>query len=78
MCLDIVDVVKNFLGNRLAKNYKELVIKQLKSLCDITTNISIKVYFLLSHQDKFANNCSDVSDEPGEWFHQNIKSIEEH
>ena len=39
--------------------------------------MSIKVYFLLSHLDKFLDNCSDVSDEQGEWFHQDIKTMEE-
>ena len=71
-----VDVRKNFLGNRQAKN-KELVEKLSKSLQKIGTNISIKVHILHSHLDKFPNNCSDVSDEQGEWFHQDIKTMKE-
>ena len=41
-----VDVVKNFLGNHWAENYKEWVEKLLKSLQDICSNMSIKVNFL--------------------------------
>ena len=40
-----VDVVKNFLGNRRAENYKEFVEKLLKSLQDIGANMSIKVHY---------------------------------
>ena len=70
--ISFVDVVKNFLGNHRAKNYKEL-----KSLQDISANISIKAHFLLNHLDKFSENCSDMSDEQEERFHQNIKTMEE-
>ena len=56
-----VDVMKNFLGKYRAENYKELMEKLFKSLQDIIANI--KVYFLRSHLNKFADNCSDVSDE---------------
>ena len=72
-----VDMVKNFLGNRLVENYKELVEKLLKSLQDKGTNMSIKVHFLHSHLDKFPDNWDDASDEQGEWFHRDIKTIEE-
>ena len=71
-----VDEVKNFLGHCQTKNYKELVEKLLKSLQDIGTNISIKVHFLHSHQDKFPDNYSDVSDEQ-EQFLQDINMMEE-
>ncbi len=37
--------------------------------------MSIKVYFLLGHLDKFPDNCGDFSDEQGELFHQDIKAI---
>ena len=39
-----VDVVKNFLGNRRAENYKKLEEKLLKSLQDIGTDMTIKVH----------------------------------
>ena len=72
-----VDMLKNFLCNCQAKNYKEFAEKLLKSLQDIDANMSIKVHFLCIHQDKFPNNCSDMSDEQGERFHQDIKTMEE-
>ena len=39
-------MVKNFLGNRRAENYKEFVEKLWKCLQDIGANMSIKVHFL--------------------------------
>ena len=78
MCLDIVDVVKSFFGNHQAENYEELVENLLKSLQVIGTNMSIKGQCLHSHQGKFSDNYSDVSDEQGEQFHQDIKRMEEH
>ena len=41
-------VVKNFLVNRRAKNYKDLVEKLLKSLQDIGANMTIKFHFYIA------------------------------
>ena len=38
--------------------------------------MSLKVHFLDSHLDFFYKNISDVSDEHGEQFHQDISVIE--
>ena len=40
-------------------------------------NISIKVHFIHSHLDQFPENLGDLSDEQGERFHQDIKTMEE-
>ena len=40
--------------------------------------MSIKVHFLYDHLDKFPDNDGGVSDEQREWFHQDIKTMEEH
>lgn len=72
-----VDVVKNFSGNHQAKNYKELVEKLLKSLQNTGANISIKVHFLHRDLDRFLNKCGNMSDNQGEWFRQDIKTMEE-
>ena len=40
-----VDVVKKFLVNRPAENYKEFVTRLLKSLQDIGANTNLKAYF---------------------------------
>ena len=36
----------------------------------------IKLHFLHSHLDRFPENLGDFSDEQGERFHQDIKTIE--
>ena len=56
-------LVKNFLGNNKAVNYKELIEKMLKCYHEIGFNMSIKVHFRDSHLDKFPDNCDDFSDE---------------
>ena len=72
-----VSVVKNFLGNEKAENYKDMVETMLQSYHNLGCNMSIKVHFLNSHFDKFPANLGDVSDEHGERFHQDIKVMEE-
>ena len=64
------------LGNRRTENYKALIEKLMKSLQDISANMSIKVHFLHSHLDKFLVNCGEESDEQGERFHQDIKTMD--
>ena len=39
--------------------------------------MSIKLYYLFSHLDYFPENLGDVSEEQGERFHQDIRTIEE-
>ena len=69
-------------GGKLVKQLQSQKIqgveKLLKSLQNIGANISIKVHSLHSQLDKFPDNCSNVRDEQGEKFHQDIKTIEEH
>ena len=72
-----VAVVKNFLGNKKSSNYEEFVEHILTCYHAIGANMSIKVHFLHSHLDRFPENCSDVCDEQGERFHQDIKVMEE-
>ena len=40
-------------------------------------NMSIKLHFLHSHLSNFLENLGKVSDEQGEWFHHDLKVIEE-
>ena len=51
--------------------------KLLKSQKDIVANMSIKVHFLHSHLDKLIDDYGNVSDEQGERFHLDIKTMEE-
>lgn len=70
------DVCSNFLGNKRAENYKELVDALLSSYKKLGCNMSLKIHFLHSHLDFFPNNCGAVSDEHGERFHQDISAME--
>ena len=65
-------VVKIFLGNRKAQNYREIVGELLQSYQDMGCNMSLKIHFLDSHLDFFPDNLGAVSDEHGERFHQDI------
>ena len=75
--LSFVEVVQNFLGNRKADNYKDIVQKLLDNFQALRINISIKVHFLHSHLGRFPENLGDVCDEQDERFHQDIKVMKE-
>ena len=70
-------VVKNFFGNFKAENYKELVEKMLSNFRDIGANMSIRIHYLFSHLDCFPTNLGDYSEEQGERFHQDFKTMED-
>ena len=61
--LSFVDVMKNFLGNKKARNHEDLVGNMLSAFHDLGCKMSIKVLFLFSHSDKFPDNLGAVSDE---------------
>ena len=71
-----INVIKNFLGNRKAENYAQIVGEMLDAYKDLKCNMSIKVHFLFSHLDEFPENLGAYSDEQGERFHQDIKTME--
>ena len=75
--LSFVELVKNFLGNYRADNYKEIVNNMLRNFRILGINMSIKVHFLHSHQDRIPENLGDVSDAQGERFPEDIKTMEE-
>ena len=70
-------VVHNFLVNKRADNYIELVEKLLLSLQDLGCKMSIKVHYLHSHLSEFPANLGDVSEEQGDRFHRDVKVMEE-
>ncbi|CAK9833810.1 hypothetical protein ANTRET_LOCUS10438 [Anthophora retusa] len=39
-------------------------------------NMSLKIHFLQSHLNLFPENLGDISDEHGERFHQEMKTID--
>ena len=69
-------VVSNFLGSTKADNYKDLVNALLSTFKKLGCNMSVKVHFLHSHIDYFPQNLGAVSEEQGERFHQDIKTME--
>ena len=48
----------------------------MKSFEKLGARMSIKMHFLQSHLDYFPENCGDYSEEQGERFHQDIKTME--
>ena len=40
-------------------------------------NMSIKIHYLHSHLERFPENLGDLSEEQGERFHQDIKTMKE-
>ena len=74
--LSFAEVVKNFLGNYRSDNYKEIVNNMLGNFRILGINMSIKVHFIHSHLDRFPKNFGDVSDEQGDRFHHDIKTME--
>lgn len=72
-----VSVVKNFLGNHKAADYSKIVAKMLVNFKKLGANMSIKLHYLHSHLDRFPDNLGDYSEEQGERFHQDIKTMEE-
>jgi hypothetical protein len=69
-------VCANFLGNHKADNYELIVHELLSAYESLGCRMSLKVHFLLSHLDKFAENLGSVSVELGERFHQDISEME--
>ena len=71
-----VDVVRGFLGNHKAENYKQLVQDLIKNYSKMGCRMSLKVHFLDAHLDKFKENMGAYSEEQGERFHQDILDFE--
>ena len=72
-----VSLIQTFLGNRKSENYLQLVNDILSHLKHVGCNMSIKLYYLNSHLDRFHETLGDYSEEQGERFHQDIRTMEE-
>lgn len=66
----------NFLGKTKSPDYKKGVQELLDVYKEMGCRMSLKLHFLHSHLDFFPTNLGDVSDEMGERFHQDIKTME--
>ena len=74
-----VSVIREFLGNTKASKYRNLVDAMLQNFQALGARISIKLQYLylFSHLDYFAENPSDISEEQGKRFNQDIRTMEE-
>ncbi|GFT32823.1 uncharacterized protein TNCV_5038701 [Trichonephila clavipes] len=70
-------VMSNFLGKKRSEDHVELIESMLSNLKELGCNISIKLYLLHSHLDRFPQNLGDFSDEPGGRFSQDLRKMEE-
>lgn len=70
-------ITENFLGNHKHKNYKTIVQKLVTDFKNQGCLMNLKIHFLHSHIDSFPDNLGDFSEEQGERFHQDIKTMEQ-
>ena len=70
------DVVTDFLGNFRAENYNVIIQNLLIAYQRLGANMSVKLHFLNSHLNYFPSNLGSMSEEQGERFHQDIKTME--
>ena len=75
--LSLLAVMANFLGNKKVDNYETLVANMLLAFCDLGCSMGVKLQYLYSHLNRFPENLGAVSDEQGEWFYQDLKTMEE-
>ncbi len=68
---------ENFLGNKSSPDFRNGVKCLLDSYAAMGCRMSLKIHFLDSHLDFFAENLGAVSDEQGERFHRDIASMEQ-
>ncbi|GFW02929.1 uncharacterized protein TNCV_3733281 [Trichonephila clavipes] len=69
-------VMSNFLGKKGSDDHVELVESMLSNLKELECNMNIKIHFLHSHLDQFPQNLGDFSEEKGERFHQDLRTME--
>ena len=70
-------VIEKIWGNFKAFNCRELLHELLASLQELRCNMSVKVHFLHSHLDYFSENLGAMSEDQGERFHRDLKTMEE-
>ena len=70
-------VSENFIGNRNADNWQELVADMSSKFKDLDAERRIKIQYILSHLDGFPENIGDQSEERGKWLHHDLKIMEQ-
>ena len=71
-----VSVVKGFLENHKADNFRNIVEELVDTYEKMGCRMSLKLHVLHSHINEFKDNMGDYSEEQGEKFHQDVKSFE--
>jgi hypothetical protein len=69
-------VVKHLLGSKKADSYTQLAEDMLFHFNRLGCNMSVKVHYLHSNLYRFPENLGDLSEEQGERFHQDIRTME--
>jgi hypothetical protein len=69
-------VCSNFLHGKKSPDFSGGVQKLMKAHTEMGCHMSLKVHFLHSHLGYFSENLDEVSDEQGERFYRDIKSME--
>ena len=72
-----VSMIREFLGNTKASNYRNLVDVMLQNFQALGARMSIKLHYLFNHLEYFPENLDDISEEQGERFHQDIRKMKE-
>ena len=72
-----VSVIREFLGNTKASNYRNRMNVMLQNFQALDVRMSIKFHYLFSHLDHFPENLGNVNEEQGERLHQDIRTMEE-
>ena len=70
-----VSVIREFLGDTKASNYRNLVDVMLQNFQALGARMSIKLHYLFSHLDYFPETLGDVSEEQRERFHHDIRTL---
>lgn len=71
-----IAVVKGFLSNHKAENYKQIVQDLLKTIGVIGFRMSPKLHMLDIHLKKFKNKIDAYIEDQGERFQHDVKGIE--
>ncbi|GBP59676.1 hypothetical protein EVAR_39833_1 [Eumeta japonica] len=74
---DFVWLVHNFLENKKSMDFSHHIEELMCQFQKLGCNMSIKLHFLHNHLDYFPSNLGDLSEEQGERFHQDLRTMEE-
>lgn len=74
---EFVWIIHNFLGNKKSSDFSQHVQELMCHFQRLGCNMSIKLHFLHNHLDYFPANLGDLSEEQGERFHQDLRTMEQ-